>query len=96
MCKYFGLCGSVENCVACQEREGEFVTEFLENIKVVAQERKDFSKARYLLDELKEGGECGYYELTDDNMELIIDFERDLETWESIHEENADPDSFID
>lgn len=87
MCKYFGLCGSVENCVACQEREGDFVTEFLENIKVVAQERKDFSKARYLLDELKEGGECGYYELTDDNMDLIIDFERDLETWREMWEE---------
>ena len=87
MCKYFGLCGSVENCVACQEREGDFVTEFLENIKVIAQERKDFSKARYLLDELKEGGECGYYELTDDNMELIIDFERDLETWREMWEE---------
>jgi hypothetical protein len=87
MCKYFGLCGSVENCVACQEREGEFVSEFLENIKTVAQKRKDFPRARYLLDELKEAGECGYYDLTDDAMDLIIDFERDLETWREMWEE---------
>lgn len=96
MCKYFGLCGCVENCVCCDEREGEFVAEYLDNCRVVLYDRRDPSKAKYLISELKAGAEEGYFKITEEDFDAIVEFERDIDNWIADYEANIDPDSYAD
>jgi hypothetical protein len=95
MCKYFGLCGSVENCVCCEERVGDFVTEYLANCRVVLYERREPSRAKHLVRCLKAEAGNGYFELTDEGFEEIAEFERDIDAWLADYEANIDPNDYV-